>query len=187
MKILGTCEYPEDWETSFLGIGKISIHFGYASSGWILLSVIAGCNQSLTLHLSYVYDPFSEMVDWLNMLADGDLPAILDIDEEGIQKRLIVRSYEGRYSESADVEFRIAGDYWDDDAKEYKKGTHLLVRTKRLQLLSEFTRRLDQWLNEDYEPKEWDRYGLDEGAHPDIDLRKLDIKGLKSKVKKLLH
>jgi len=121
MKRCGPTGYPEDWESCCLWDGKISVQFGFPADGWVLLSLLTTAyNGSLTIHLSDTYDPFWDMVDWLKEIADGNLPASFKIDEEGNYKELIVISYQGRYSAYADIEFRINGDYWDEEAKETK-------------------------------------------------------------------
>lgn len=175
---------PDDWESCCLWDGKISAQFGFPADGWVLLSLLTTAyNGSLTIHLSDTYDPFWDMVDWLKAIADGNLPASFKIDEEGNYKELIVRPYQGRYSEYADIEFRINGDYWDEEAEESKECCYFLSRAMRSQLLHEFTRRLDQWLTEDYDADGWNRsWREDDPDNPCTDLKNLDIAGLKEKI-----
>jgi hypothetical protein len=191
MKLCEPNGYPESWEKDFGWDGKLSVHFGYPSCGWVLMSVLStGCLQHLTIHLSDAFDPFWEMVDWLKAIADDNLPACLKIDEEGQCKELIVRRYQGRRSKYADIEFRINGDYWDEKSRESKQGCFFLSLAMRSQLLHEFTRRLERWLSEDFDPNSWNAGWSEDGPYnPDDpinalwDLRNLDIAGLKEKIR----
>jgi len=163
--------------------GKISSHFGFASHGWVLLSLLTTAyNGSVIIYLSDTYDPFWDMVDWLKAIAANKLPATFKIDEEGCYKELIVRPYTGRFSEDVDIEFRVIGDTWDEEKQEAKEECRFLCRAKRSQLIDEFVRRLEQWLKEDYDPNEW--YQTWRQNNPDdplTDLRNLDIAGLRAR------
>jgi len=163
--------------------GKISSHFGFASHGWVLLSLLTTAyNGSVIIYLSDTYDHFWDMVDWLKAVAANKLPATFKIDEEGCYKELIVRPYTGRFSEDVDIEFRVIGDTWDKEKQEAKEECRFLCRAKRPQLLDEFVRRLEQWLKEDYDPNEW--YQTWRQNNPDdplTDLRNLDIAGLRAR------
>jgi len=185
MKLCGPLGYPDDWDSTCLWDGKLSAHFGYPSSGWVLLSLLTTAyNGSLTIHLSDFYDPFWNLVDWLKAIADDDLPASFKIDEEGCYKDLIVRRYHGRFPTNADVEFRVNGDYWDEESNERKEGCFFLTRARRAQLLHEFIRRLDQWLREDYDADGWNRsWREEEPDNPFTDLKNLDIEGLRAKLR----
>jgi hypothetical protein len=185
MKRLASQNYPENWESSCLWDGKLSIHLGYPSDGWILLSLLTTAyNGHLVIHCSDTFDPFWDLIDWLKAIADGRLPASFKINEEGQYKELVVRPYCGRFSEYSDIEFRINGDYRDDETKEIKEGCYFLARARRSQLLDQFTRRLEQWLREDYDFDGWNR-GREEDApaNPYADLGNLDIGGLKAKIR----
>jgi len=60
----------------------------------------------------------------------------------------------------------------------------------RSQLLYEFTRRLDQWLTEDYDADGWNRsWREDDPDNPYTDLKNLDMASLKEKIQsnKALH
>jgi len=187
MTTYGSTNYPDDWETRWHWNGKISVQFGYASYGWVMLSLMtnASLNSSLVIHLSDVYPPFEDMIDWLKAIANNKTPVSFKIDEEGCYKELIVRPYSGRYSEDVDIEFRIIGDTWDAEKKEVQEECVFLCRAKRSQLLDEFVRRLEQWLKEDYDPNEWHQtWRQDNPDDPLLDLRNLDITGIKARMEK---
>ncbi len=59
-----------------------------ADYGWIELELGLG-DQKLLITLSDVYDPFPALLEWLLVVAEGDLPIAVDIDEEGSEARLL--------------------------------------------------------------------------------------------------
>jgi hypothetical protein len=181
MKNYGPQGYPDNWESSCLWDGKVSVHFGYPEHGWVLLSVLTtSYNGSLVLQLSDAFDPFWDLIDWLKAVAGNNLPASFKIDEEGCYKELIVRPYSGRYSEYSDIEFRINGNRWNNETSEWEEQCFFIHRGKRVQFLDEFTKRLSQWLEEDYSPDGWNRsWREDDPDNPFCDLKNLDIRGLK--------
>lgn len=178
---------PPDWEKVCLWDGKLSVQFGHPKDGWVLLGLLTTAyNQSLVLRLSNVFDPFEEMVTWLGEIAEGRLPATLRIDEEGVEKELIVSAYSGNHRADSDIEFRVVGTAWNAEAKREVWKLLLLVRLKREQLFTEFYRRLERWLAEDYVIEAWQPSAQED--YPDEtwwDLRNLDIDGLKQKIARL--
>jgi hypothetical protein len=180
-------ELPPDWDKVCLWDGKLSVQFGYAKHGWVLMGLIAtGYNQSLVLHLSNTFDPFEKLLEWLGAIAEGKLPATLRIDEEGVEKELIVSAYTGNYRAYSDIEFRVIGTVWDGEAKRDVWRRLLLVRLKREQLLNEFCGRFERWLAEDYVVEDWHPTAKED--FPDEtwwDLRNLDVPGLKQKIARL--
>ncbi len=185
MKNFAADGYPENWEKNAFWISKLSVHFGYAEAGWIPLSLVATFyDGSLTINMSEVYDPLWRMIDWLKAIADNQLPASLEIDEEGSRKELIVQRYEGRYAEFADVEFRVIGDHHDEITDEVQEGCFFLCLTTLSHFVREFCRRLEYWLEHDYAPEGWHKvWREDDPENPFTDLHNLDIAGLKEKIK----
>ena len=183
--------YPDDWNTSGMWDGPLSVHFGYAQYGWVGLSLLGGgAGGTVVVRLSHVFDPFDELLVWLHSVADDALPAVLTINEEGSRQRLEVRRYTGRYAADSDIEFRVTELDWDGlelPGEPYR----MLLRTTRVQLLDEFTRRLAAWLQHDYVADDW--YHLDQDqfetwaefaeALKRVDLRqRLDMAGLLQRV-----
>ena len=179
--------YPDDWESCGLWDRPLSVHLGYAQYGWVALSLLGGGVWTKAIvSLSNVYDPFDNLLAWLYSVADGALPAVLVINEEGSRQRLEVRRYTGRYAPDSDVEFRVTELDWDGlelPGEPYR----MLLRTTRVQLLDEFTRRLSAWLQLDYVADDW--YPMDPNqfetstefaeALKQVDLRqRLDMAGL---------
>ena len=74
--------------------GRIRIAIGYPSDGWVVMALlVTAYNQSVVIHCSDVFPPFDDLLDWLNQIADRDLPTELKIDEEGSVKRLCIPNY----------------------------------------------------------------------------------------------
>lgn len=142
--------------------------------------VAAFYDGTLTINMSEVYDPLWRMIDWLKAIADNQLPASLEIDEEGSRKELIVR----RCKEFADIEFRVNGDHHDEITDEVHEGCFFLCQTTRSHFVREFCRRLEYWLQHDYDPEGWHKaWREDDPENPFTDLHNLDIAGLKEKIK----
>jgi hypothetical protein len=177
--------YPENWEKDPFWICKLSVHLGYPEAGWTPLSLVATFyDGSLTVNMSEVYDPFWRMIDWLKAIADNQLPASLEIDEEGSRKKLIVRRYEGRYAEFADIEFRVIGDNHNEITDEVQEGCFFFCLTTRSHFVREFCRRIESWLQHDYDPEGWHKaWREDDPENPFANLHNLDIAGLKEKIK----
>jgi hypothetical protein len=150
--------YPESWEETCMWDGELSVHFGYASDGWVLMSLLTTAYLGHeVVHCSDVYDPFWDLVDWLDKIAKNDLPASITIDEEGVTKDLIASEYSGRFSRFSDLEFRIVQNSWSPDTEQWEKSRRFLCRCKRVQLVHEFASRLKRWLRYDYDKSHWNR------------------------------
>ena len=150
--------YPESWEENSLWDGELSVHFSYASDGWVLMSLLTTSYLGHeVVHCSDVYDPFWDLVDWLDKIVKNDLPASMTIDEEGEIKELIVSAYSGRFSKFSDIEFRIVQNSWNSDTEQLEKSRRFLCRCKRVQLVHEFASRLKTWLRNDYDKSHWNR------------------------------
>jgi hypothetical protein len=184
MEKLKENEYPEEWAQGHCWHGKVSVHFDYASAGWVTFSLTAlGEGEWVTVDMSFFDSPFHYMFEWLNAVADGKLPAVFYVDEEGQLKKFIARRYEQNENQDT-IEFRIL----DVDYEEKNAETCFLLIAERKQLLEQWTRKLEDWLLHDYDPEQWDRYGADTETlkqiqeHPEGLLRMLDIKSLKEKI-----
>jgi hypothetical protein len=160
---------------------KIKVAFSYPSAGWVLMALlVTNYNQNLVVHCSDVFEPFTDLVNWLHKLADGNLPANFEIDEEGIVKHFVVEQAE---SQEDTVEFRVEGDRWDQQKQDYEFSHFIRCKLRRSQILGEFTRRLQEWLAHEYDPFKFgnrnerdleEDYGFD--LRQDIDIEKLAAK-----------
>ena len=60
----------------------LDVRFEAPSAGWIRCRV-PGLTDEKYVGCSYIYDPFPEMIEWLEAICDGASSAIWQIDEEG--------------------------------------------------------------------------------------------------------
>ena len=153
--------YPYDtngWD------GKVTVCFSHAHVGWIRLW-ISGTSylQHITLSLSAVFDPFPSLVKWLEAIAANQLPAELEIDEEGQVKRLTVMPLE-----DDQVDFIIREGFVEEGEIYFR------LRVDRKQLVSEFAKKLELMLNEYFEIEEWEH-----GS----DLTALDLSRIKAMIR----
>jgi hypothetical protein len=151
--------FPPDehsWE------GKVTIGFSYPKHGWIQMPVTCSAYvQGLIVKLSAVFDPFPEMIRWLEDIAAAKLPTEFIIDEEGLEK--IFRA------SPIDQEvflFQIANLEYEGHKSE-EEPLFMYVKVSKDQFLSEFLRRWDELIEEKYDPEHW--------KESNIDLRKLDV------------
>jgi hypothetical protein len=141
--------------------GKLRVALGYPNHGWVLMALLATpYNQSVVIHCSDVFEPFTGMVWWLTRIANADLPVELEIDEEGRFKHLIAQA-----TDAADViEFRVT---------DGENQTLMRCRLDRTALLREFSRSLRAWLRDQYDRAKF---------RPGVDLRSLNFEVIDAKI-----
>lgn len=135
----------ENWD------GLITVCFSHASVGWIQLWISGTAFlQHMTIYMSHVSDPFLEMIQWLEAIAENRLPARLAIDEEGVGKTLVALPLDdGR------IDLQI------QDALYEEEGEILFrMRVDRRQLVAEFVRKFELFLQEYYDKNQWE-FGSD--------------------------
>lgn len=67
---------------------KIQVSFIKYGHGWILMK-LGLPEKTISIHLSYAFDPLPDLLRWLEDICCDSLPAELIIDEEGYGKKLI--------------------------------------------------------------------------------------------------
>ncbi len=144
-------ESPE-WE------GSVTVCFGHPRNGWIMLW-IAGTPylQSLTIHTSDVFDPYTDLIHWLEAIAQDQLPAQVIIDEEGQEKTLVVVP-----AGNEQVDFQILNDYIEEKDKEIL----LRLRVSKRQLIAEFIHKFELFQRDYYQRSEWPN---------GVDIKELDL------------
>lgn len=183
--VWGKLDAPWD---SWMWEGDLSVCFSQASDGWVLMALLSTAyNQHHVAHCSNVFDPFWDLVDWLDAIADDRLPASIKIDEEGVFTRLTVLPYRGDW-----LEFRadrpsgwveVSPGEWGREP-EHAAERLILCRVRKYQLLAEFHRRLRDFIERDYSPRAWHAsywYDYEHGNEPYVrttDLRWLDLRRL---------
>ena len=171
---LGAQGYPPDWDAPVWD-GDLAVHLGPAGAGWVWITLSAAARaQSAKLRCSNVYDPFENVLAWLEALARGEFPPVLVIDEEGIVKRLWVRPVAPG---DARIEFRVSGDLYQPDARDPQDHAFLLLRTTHRQLVRAWTERLLAWLEDVYDPAEWSMDWYSEEATDEL-RQKMDMRNL---------
>src|SRR5271157_5556512 len=67
--------------------GKVTFSFSYPKSGWIQFPITCTTYvQGIIVNFSNAFDPFPELVHWLEAIAECSLPSEFLIEEEGEQK-----------------------------------------------------------------------------------------------------
>jgi hypothetical protein len=147
--------------------GKVTLSIGYPDTGWIQLAVTCTAYvQGIIICVSNVFDPFPRLIHWLQTIAEGALPSECTIDEEGDVKIL-------RALPASDDEFIFQISerlYGEDQLKE--EPIFMYVKVGKKQFLSEFLKRWDDFLENQYDPVYWEEYG----AH----LRNLDVSKIRA-------
>ena len=90
--------------------------------GWIILNFIIPSNQ-VTIYLSDCFDPFPDLIKWLEDISLNRLPSAFIIDEEGKGKRLIAGPSN---NQNDSFVFRIYE--WDWGAEEHSEKEKLLLQ-----------------------------------------------------------
>ena len=142
--------------------GKVTISFGYLEHGWIQMAITCTAYvQGVIVDLSSVFDPFPEMIRWVEDIAAGNLPSQFVIDEEGEGKIF-------RASPVNDNEFLFEIAEWIlHEEKKTDLPLYMYVQVSKRQFLSEFLRRWEELTNEKFDPRDWE--------HSDTDLRAMDV------------
>jgi hypothetical protein len=153
-------------------VGKVTLSFSYPSAGWIQFAVLCTAHvQSVVVDFSNVFDPFPQLVNWLTVIANGDLPTEFEVDEEGVWK--IFRAVPVNQDEFV---FEILDAYWNKEISE-EQPIYLYARLSKKQFLSEFLKRWDDFLENQYDPAQW------ENEEEASQLRKLDFSRIREFVK----
>jgi hypothetical protein len=144
---------------------KITVTFSYPRGGWVLLTLLTPAfNQHVVVYCTDVFHPFTDLFEWLNKLADSQLPADFTINEEGSHTTFTAID-SGIEKDSIELFLTQNG----------SKEPVLRCRANRVQVIREFLRRYEQWLVEDYDVMSF-------GEGHGFDLRQIDISELKYKV-----
>ena len=69
-------------------VGEFAVRLGFADVGWMDVEILAG-RQAFDFRTSYVFDPYPEILKWLEAVASGGAGRV-EIDGEGCATHLIV-------------------------------------------------------------------------------------------------
>lgn len=127
----------------------IQVSFTNEGHGWILMKLDLP-EKLISVHLSNVFDPFPDMLRWMEDICKDWLPAILIIDEEGYGKKLIA----DRLSKEANDSVLLRVYEWGKSRRDYlltksEIPKHMLVKSvlNRLQSFCEREKDLS-WRND---------------------------------------
>jgi len=123
----------------------VAVHFLSCEVGWIKFCVKAG-TQSVNIHASDVFDPFPDLLAWLEAVAVNVQECAFIIDEEGYELEFRIKRIE------EDDVFTISG--WGEPGA---KRDYLSASVDRLQLVRAFYDGIRQFsISPTYVPSEWD-------------------------------
>jgi hypothetical protein len=121
----------------------VGVRFEMGQYGWARLHMsLADC--SAAMDLSNVFDPFDDLVAWGREIDEGDLPVMIEFDEEGSYAALIVLPTE----DPARVLLRVKRLYPDE----------LLLEgiVARSELAGTFKAELRRFFAQEFDPGHWD-------------------------------
>lgn len=126
----------------------------YGSFDWFLKGEPRG--GTATIHCSYVFDPLRDIVAWFTTIAAGEIPAVLKVNEEGHYAVFSAASVQDR-ADWIEMKIERVGDPTGDDDPRLL----YLSRVERRQIVKEFLRRWNDWVENDYVAKEWHLFGAE--------------------------
>lgn len=141
----------------------LKVNFDSNAFGVIVLDInFSGQKQPLTLYLSQVCDPLNGMVQWLEQLAAGQLPAVWEIQSEA-PTRPHVYLHAGLLAGDR-IELRIMNN------AEAHSDTPVILQGifRRKQLVRDFLKDFKTFLRERFLPQHWK-----------TDLRELELSRIK--------
>lgn len=69
-------------------IDEFAVQLGFADVGWMDVEILAG-RQAFDFRTSYVFDPYPEILQWLETIAEGGIGRV-EVDGEGCATHLMV-------------------------------------------------------------------------------------------------
>ncbi len=133
--------------------GLVTFCFSEPRQGGILFWVATTAHlQGVTIYISGAMDPFPDLFAWLEDIVLDRIPAEVAIDEEGRLKILSVEP-----EEDDRLDFQVL------DRLEVEVTAEILLRVRvpKRQLVSEFVRKFDLFIEEYYRPDHWGGYRYD--------------------------
>jgi hypothetical protein len=152
-------------------VGKVTFSFSYPDHGWIQLAVTCTAYvQGVIVATSNVFDPFPGLVRWLGDIAAGRISSECIIEEEGYAK--IFRATPVNEDEFV---FQIL-EWLFNKGRQVEQPIYLYVQVNRNQFLSEFLKRWDDFIQNQYDPAHWEEHGA-------TNLRELDMSKIREFMK----
>lgn len=102
-----------------------------------------------TISLSEVFDPFENLVHWIDDIAQNRLPAMIKIDEEAQLTEL-----SANLIANDDIQFAIKDAIYGEQ--------YFAITINRQALVRAFQIEIKRFFNQDFDPTHWDKRGYDE-------------------------
>lgn len=129
-----------------LSVERLSFNFENKGHGWIVFKINFK-NVVINIQLSSIFDPFDDILNWLQEIYTGNKSSMITIDEEGTLKQLSL-TYLPQYKKDL-YEFRIcgiSGEYGEFDIKKVVNKTIFLKELSTALLLFSETAGDVSWL-----------------------------------------
>ena len=131
--------------------GKVTFSLSYPHAGWITLGI--NCTafiQSVFVDCSDAFDPFPNFIEWLENLSSNNLPCEFSIDEEGHGKLFRAASIN-----DDEFLFTMTPLYWKPRDDQTEEPLFLYGVASRKQIVSEFLKRWDDFIADQWDANEW--------------------------------
>lgn len=126
----------------------LKLHLKMGSHGWAGL-FFDYQGKFYNIALSDVFDPFQDLVHWVDDIAKDRLPATLEIDEEGHSAELCATLIE-----NDNISFSVKSVNYD---KQY-----FAIIINRQALVRAFQIEIKRFFSQEFDPLHWDKAGIDE-------------------------
>lgn len=176
----------QEW-SSYQRDGELTVCFSKTSAGWILMTLMStAALENHVVYCSDLYDPFPDLVDWLNYITESRYPDSVTIDEEGIDTRLSVFPHD-----PSRIVLWVERPPVDDDPRPIPEqntiryGDRLILcRVDKCLFIAEWYRRLKDFMSHDFSREHWSAHDWSEYVNDQepyrrwMDLRRLDLSRL---------
>ena len=132
----------------------VGVEIEMTGAGWGYLRISLG-EKTAEIRLSYAFDPFPELLDWLQAVATGDFPEEFYIDGEDELGKLVLRKFERNrllFLVSGISETKLR-----DDRSRLGRESVIVGILDRNAILAEFRRELNGFFRNQqrFIPSEW--------------------------------
>ena len=132
--------------------GKVAFSLSYPHAGWITFGINSTTYiQTVSMNCSQVFDPFPEIIRWLEDIIYGSLPSEFSVDEESQGKTLRAQPVN-----KEDFLFTITPMFWQPSDEETEEPLHLYMVASKRQFITVFLRRWEDFLVHQWDAKEWE-------------------------------
>lgn len=127
---------------------NLRFHLEMSEHGWADL-YFDYQGKYYNIALSDVFDPFKDLVHWVDDIAQNRLPVIIEINEEGHTAQL-----SATLIKNDDIEFVVKSVNFDEQFFTITINQQALVRAFQIEI--------KRFFSQDFDPNHWDKRGFDE-------------------------